>query len=56
MNEKIILRVQNLVKEFDGLRAVDDLSFEIAYNSITALVGPNGSGKTPAVGSSNKKS
>jgi len=46
MNEKIILRVQNLVKEFDGLRAVDDLSFEIAYNSITALVGPNGSGKT----------
>jgi ABC-type branched-subunit amino acid transport system ATPase component len=46
MSERIILKVENLVKEFDGLRAVDDLSFDITYNSITALVGPNGSGKT----------
>jgi len=46
MGEKIILKVKNLVKEFDGLRAVDNLSFDIKRNSIVALVGPNGSGKT----------
>jgi len=43
--EKILV-VKNLFKEFNGLRVVDGLSFEVAYNSITALVGPNGSGKT----------
>lgn len=41
-----ILQIQNLVKEFDGIKAVDYLSFEIEENSIVALVGPNGSGKT----------
>lgn len=41
-----ILQIQTLNKEFDGIRAVEDLSFEIKENSITALVGPNGSGKT----------
>jgi len=46
MSEKIILKVKNLVKEFDGIRAVNDLSFDVPYNSILALVGPNGSGKT----------
>lgn len=41
-----ILKIYNLAKEFDGIKAVDDLSFEIDENSITALIGPNGSGKT----------
>jgi ABC-type branched-subunit amino acid transport system ATPase component len=41
-----MLQVQNLCKEFDGIKAVDNLSFEIDSNSIVALVGPNGSGKT----------
>ncbi|MDZ7358479.1 MAG: ABC transporter ATP-binding protein [candidate division KSB1 bacterium] len=45
-NERTILRIQNLVKEFDGVRAVDGLSCDIERNSITALIGPNGSGKT----------
>ena len=43
---KDILEIRNLTKEFDGLRAVDDLSFNVKRNSISALVGPNGSGKT----------
>jgi len=46
MGERSLLQVENLTKEFDGVKAVDDLSFEIAHNSVTALVGPNGSGKT----------
>jgi len=40
------LQIQNLIKEFDGIKAVDHLSFEVEENSIVALVGPNGSGKT----------
>jgi branched-chain amino acid transport system ATP-binding protein len=43
---KAILQIKNLTKEFDGIKAVDGLSFEVNFNSITALVGPNGSGKT----------
>lgn len=41
-----ILQVQSLSKSFDGVRAVDDLSFGVEKGTITALIGPNGSGKT----------
>lgn len=41
-----ILHIQNLTRVFDGIRAVDEVSFEVKEDSIIALVGPNGSGKT----------
>ncbi|MDP2755277.1 MAG: ABC transporter ATP-binding protein [Nitrospirota bacterium] len=41
-----ILEIRNLSKTFDGLRAVDALSFGVEKGTITALIGPNGSGKT----------
>lgn len=41
-----ILKINNLTKEFDGLLAVNDLSFSIKEGKITSLIGPNGSGKT----------
>ena len=41
-----MLKVQNISKSFDGVRAVDGLSFSVREESITALIGPNGSGKT----------
>ena len=41
-----VLRVENLGKSFKGLRAVDDVSFEVAEGSILGVIGPNGAGKT----------
>jgi ABC-type branched-subunit amino acid transport system ATPase component len=41
-----LLQVTDVCKEFDGVRALYDLSFTIEPGTITALIGPNGSGKT----------
>ena len=41
-----LLEVEGLDKHFGGLRAVDGCSFAVPEGSITALIGPNGSGKT----------
>jgi len=40
------LKVQNIFKSFDGVKAVNDLSFGVSKGTVTALIGPNGSGKT----------
>lgn len=45
-NQMNILSVEALSKEFDGVKAVDDVSFDLKKGSITALIGPNGAGKT----------
>lgn len=41
-----MIRVENVTKNFGGIRAVDGVSLEIAKGSITGLIGPNGAGKT----------
>ena len=41
-----ILEANNLRKEFDGLIAVNDVSFAINSDEIVAIIGPNGAGKT----------
>ncbi|NJD27361.1 MAG: ABC transporter ATP-binding protein [Chloroflexi bacterium] len=43
------VEVGNLCKDYDGLRAVDGLSFTIEAGEIFALLGPNGAGKTTTV-------
>lgn len=41
-----MLSVSGLVKNFGGVRAVDDIEFDVAPGEILALIGPNGAGKT----------
>jgi branched-chain amino acid transport system permease protein len=43
-----LLEVKGLKKHFGGVKAVDGCSFSVPQGSITALIGPNGSGKTTA--------
>jgi branched-chain amino acid transport system ATP-binding protein len=41
-----MLFIQNVTKEFGGLRAIYNLSFQVREKQIKALIGPNGAGKT----------
>lgn len=44
-----ILRVVGLTKDFGGVKAVSDVSFELAEGESLGIIGPNGSGKTTLV-------
>ena len=41
-----LLEIQNLCKDFGGLRANDDVSFSLQKGELLGLIGPNGAGKT----------
>ena len=49
MGTGTLLRVDSLFKNFGGIQAITDLSFELAQGELLGLIGPNGSGKTTAV-------
>lgn len=44
-----LLEVENVVKQFDGHRALDGVSLEVSENSVYGLLGPNGAGKTTLI-------
>ncbi len=41
-----LLEVNNLSRAFGGLKAVDNVSFDVDQSAIKAVIGPNGAGKT----------
>ena len=44
-----MLRVRNIVKQYAGHRALDDVSLEVEPGKIFGLLGPNGAGKTSLI-------
>jgi len=46
LNPAPILRLENVVKNFGGLTAVDSLDMQVSLGQICGLIGPNGAGKT----------
>ena len=44
-----LLRVEGLTKQFGGVRAVNDVSFDLPAGGLMGIIGPNGSGKTTLV-------
>ncbi|MBE6956280.1 MAG: ABC transporter ATP-binding protein [Ruminococcaceae bacterium] len=41
-----MIKIENVVKTFDGFRALDGLTMQVSKGSIYGLVGPNGAGKS----------
>ena len=44
------LEIKNLVKKFESVTAVNNISFTLEKNSTLGLLGPNGCGKTTSIG------
>ncbi len=43
---EIVLEMKNIIKDFPGVRALDDVNFEARSGEVLALVGENGAGKS----------
>ena len=49
MSKVPVLHTKQLVKEFDGVRAINALDLQVPAGAIFGLLGPNGSGKTTTI-------
>lgn len=45
----IVLHVEGLAKSFEGLKAVDGISFDLHRGEVLSIIGPNGSGKSTTI-------
>src|SRR5258708_32803460 len=44
-----VLRIENLAKNFGGLRVTDDVTLDLMPGELHAVIGPNGAGKTTLI-------
>lgn len=45
----VVLSVRNLTKAFEGLTAVNDVTFDLHRGEVISIIGPNGSGKSTTI-------
>lgn len=45
----VVLRLRELTKSFSGLKAVNNVSFDLHQGEILSIIGPNGSGKSTTI-------
>ena len=46
MSDEYLLKMQNIIKDFSGVRALDKVNFEVKPKEVVSLCGENGSGKS----------
>lgn len=44
-----LLEIRNIIMDFDGFHAIDDLSMDVEEGEVRFLIGPNGAGKTTCI-------
>lgn len=49
MSQEVLLQVRGVSKSFGGVKAVNNISFDLVKGEILGIIGPNGSGKTTLV-------
>ena len=49
MSQEVLLQVRGISKSFGGVKAVNNISFDLVKGEILGIIGPNGSGKTTLV-------
>ena len=49
LDAPVMLRVRELDKSFEGLHAVNKVSFDLHQGEVISIIGPNGSGKSTTI-------
>ena len=49
MTDDILLRFENVKKQFGSVKALDDISFDVKRGEVHCLVGENGAGKSTTI-------